>query len=182
MVHTIWMKAGCCQGLVFFHIVSGTVSCTKLSATATWKQFINLINPHCLCIHVSTNEGDEYLIKINGIPAIPWGFSPPAELKNRGLAPLKLPFHTHARVGPLMSLISLPSPRLAATSDIVWVKNSNITLGSKYPHRQAIKSNNGDAAFISVYFSCWCSLSSCPVCSTLSGTFCQRTCSNSSEE
>lgn len=96
-------------------------------------------------------------------------------------APLKLPFCTHARVGPLMSLVSFPSPRVAATSNFAWGKKKTyITLGSGYPHRQAIKSSGCDGVFISpwlmlvlyVFF----------LHSTPSGTFCQRTCSNSSGE
>lgn len=95
-------------------------------------------------------------------------------------APLKLPFRAHARVWPLMSLISFPSPRLAATSNFAWGKKMHITLGSGYAHRQAIKSSGCDGVFISPWL--MLVLYVFLLHSTPSGTFCQRTCSNSSEE
>lgn len=95
-------------------------------------------------------------------------------------APLKLPFRTHARVGPLMSLVSFPSPRVAATSNFAWGKKKLTSRWGRDIHTDKQLKAVAVMVFSFLRGSCWCSVFF--LHSTPSGTFCQRTCSNSSGE
>lgn len=88
------------------------------------KKVINLIIPHWLGIQASPNEVDKYLIKSMEYLWSPEDRLPRQNQRTEASAPLKLPFRTHARVGPLMSLISFPSPRVAATSNFACGKKN----------------------------------------------------------
>lgn len=75
-------------------------------------------------------------------------------------APLKLPFRTHARVGPLMLLVSFPSPRVAATSNFAWGEKKLTSRWGWDIHTDKQLKAVAVMVFSFLRGSCWCSMSS----------------------